>query len=102
MVRLVVTFEMRNEKLQAVTMQQDTIQIDLEGTGKSTLRYFNSGKPAAENTSNFVTHYIKHKAHWSPWTLQWIQDAWKSTDISFQVIYDLLYHASSARKLRAA
>lgn len=38
MVKLMVPFEMRNEKLQAVRMQRDTIQIDLEGTGKRTLR----------------------------------------------------------------
>lgn len=63
MVKLVVPFEMRNEKLQGVRMQQDTIQIDLEGTGKSALRYFSSGKTAAENRGNFVTHYMNQKAH---------------------------------------
>lgn len=73
MVKLVVPFETRNEKLQAVRMQQDTIQIELEGTGKSTQRYFSSGKSPAENRGNFVSHYIKYKVHQSPWTLQWIQ-----------------------------
>lgn len=68
-----VPFEMRNEKLQAVRMQQDTIQIDLDGTGKSTQRYFSSGKSPAENGGNFVTHCVKDKVHQSPWTLQWIQ-----------------------------
>lgn len=64
-VKLEVSFEMSNEKLQTVRMQQDTIQIDLEGTGKSTLRYFSSGKAPAEKRGNSVTHYIKCKIHQS-------------------------------------
>lgn len=65
MVKLEVSFEMTNEKLQAARMQQDTIQIDLKCTGKGTLRSFSSGKAPAEKRGNFVTHCIKYKIHQS-------------------------------------
>lgn len=60
-----VKLEVSNEKLQAERMQQDIIQIDLEGTGESILRYISSGKSPAEKKSNFVTHYTKYKIHQS-------------------------------------
>lgn len=61
MVKLKVSFEISSEKLQAVRMQQDTIQIELEGTEESALRYFSSGKPPAERRGNFMTHCINYK-----------------------------------------
>lgn len=63
MIKLEASFEMSNEKLQAVRMQPDTILIDLESTGKSTFRYFSSGKAPAENRCILVACYIKCKIH---------------------------------------